>query len=390
MRIAHVADSHFFELSRFEECIRLHDWIAEDARQRGCSAWVHSGDLYERKSTPRERDAAAAWVQKMSRCGPGVLVRGNHDALDDLPLLERLDTDRSPVHVVEGARVLDVGGATVACLGWPQRGRLAALLPDRSKEEVEQAAGEALRAVLRGLGAELAKAAESRPRLFVGHAMVRGSITSTGQPLVGCDFELGLEDLGLVGAADAFLLGHIHKAQNWEINGAPVIYPGSPRRTAFGELEPKGYVVLDCDGHGVRWEFVEAPATRMVHVELTWTRDGCFFYEDGRQPHENELQALDGAEVRLRYEVAADQREAARAGAAEMTQLVRTIGAVSVKVEEVVVAETRSRTPEVARAVTLPDKLEALWAARGFDPGARRAQLIGKVLAVESEVQSAA
>jgi exonuclease SbcD len=382
MRIAVVADSHYFELSRFEECIRLHNWIAQDARARGCSRWLHAGDVYERKSTPRERDAVASWVQEMTECvGPGVIVRGNHDAIDDLPLLQRLETKRQEVVVVEGAQVVDFDDVAIACLAWPQRGRLAALLPDRSKEEVEQAAGEALRAVLRGLGDQLAACDEGVPRLFLAHAMVRGSITSTGQPLVGCDFELGLEDLALCRGADAYLLGHIHKGQSWEINGAPVIYPGSPRRTAFGELEAKGYVVLDCDGHGVRWEFVEAPATKMVQLE-------------GRFEHgvlERDDADVQGAEVRLRYTVAPDEREAARAtaeGARDM--LISVEGAVSVKVEEVVESSTRSRTPEVARAVTLTDKLEALWTARGFEPGDRRNALIGKVLAVESEVLSAA
>ncbi len=381
MRFALIADSHFHEASRFEECQRLHTWIAQDAAARGCTAWLHAGDLYEKKSSPRERDAAAAWVQQMGRlCGPGVIVRGNHDAIDDLPLLERLDTDRQAVHVVEGARVVRLGPASIACLAWPQRGRLAALLPDRSKEEVEQAAGDALRDVLRGLGQELAECPEDGPRLFLGHVMVRGSKTSTGQPLVGCDFELGLEDLVLVGAADAYLLGHIHKGQDWKVNGSPAIYPGSPRRTAFGELEPKGYVVIEHDQHGLRWEFVEAPATPMVQLEGTWR--GRLELDEAFNP--------DGAEVRLRYHVAADEREAARAEVEDYARELVVVGALSVKVEEVVETTTRSRTPEVAAARTLADKLQALWLARQFEPGDRRLALLGKLSAVEEESRNAA
>src|SRR6185436_749582 len=90
--LAHVADSHFYEHSRFEECIRLHNWIAEDAKARGVELTVHAGDVYERKSTPLERQAAAAWFQLMAALGPVVVARGNHDAIDDLPLLERLET----------------------------------------------------------------------------------------------------------------------------------------------------------------------------------------------------------------------------------------------------------------------------------------------------------
>ena len=87
-----------------------------------------------------------------------------------------------------------------------------------------------------------------------------------------------MEDLALVGA-DAYVLGHIHKSQAWDIGGAPVIYPGSPRRTDFGELEPKGYVIVDVTDSGgvVSWEFVEAPATPMLHFEVFW--DGSSLVE---------------------------------------------------------------------------------------------------------------
>lgn len=405
--MALVADSHFHEASRFEECLRLHDWIANDAAARGCNAWLHAGDVYEKRSTPIERDAVGAWVQQMGRLGPGVIVRGNHDAVDDLRILERLDTDRNPVHVVQDARVVRLPGVSIACLSWPQRARLAALLPDRSKEEVEAAAGDALRAVLRGLGHELEGCPESDCRLFLGHVMVRGSRTSVGQPLVGCDFELGLEDLALVGSADAFLLGHIHKGQDWDVAGAPAIYPGSPRRTAFGELEPKGYVVVEHDGHGLRWEFVEAPATPMVQLEAEYkvtTPAGMgapahhfvvFDTEDG-QGRIGGMPGFGyppcrGAEVRLRYRVADDQREAAAAHAEEWRRFaLEHAGVLSVKVEEVVTVDTRARTPEVAAARTLTDKVQALWTAQQFDPGDRLGGLLAKLGEVEEEARHAA
>jgi exonuclease SbcD len=106
---------------------------------------------------------------------------------------------------------------------------------------------------------------------------VRGSVTSTGQPLVGCDLEVGLEDLALV-QADAYLLGHIHKGQAWEIAGAPCVYPGSPRRTSFGESEAKGYTIVTVEGHAATTEFVELPTTPMLHFSGLW-RDGAMQLE---------------------------------------------------------------------------------------------------------------
>lgn len=376
MKLAVIADSHFDEHSRFDECKRIHSWIAKDAEARGCTAWLHAGDVFERRSTPAERLAVADWVEEMrSRVGPGIIVRGNHDALGDLPLFERLHG--TPVTVVEDARVVDLYGARIACMAWPNRGRIAALSPD---SKLDTWIDDALRNVLRGLGAQ-------RPDLFLGHCMARGSITSTGQPLVGHDLEVGLEDLALVGA-DAYLIGHVHKGQQWEISGAPCVYPGSPRRANFGEIEPKGYVVVEMDGRriGSDWvastEFVETPATRMLHFEAEW-QDGDLRADwaefDGQAPH---------AEIRFRYTCTSENREAAAARASERADSWRARGAVHVKVEEVLDVQTRARVPEVARATSLIDKLDAFWESKRVDVTARRQQLHEKATAIETRLRA--
>lgn len=380
-RVAVVADSHFCEDSRFDECVRLHQWIADNIETRDVQLVVHTGDVYERKSTPLERAAAAEWVRAVAEHAPVLIVRGNHDAIDDLPLFERLATSHQVV-VEQAARVHVLGGVAVAAMAWPRKSALLAASGAEGKEFGEQVAGDALRAVLRGLALELDL--WSGPKLFAAHAMVRGSETSTGQPLVGHDMELGLEDLALAGA-QAYLLGHIHKSQAWHIGNAPVIYPGSPRRTAFGELEPKGYVIVDVSSAGdVTWEFVEAPATPMFHVTNEWGvgEDGSFGWLAGAH---GEPESVAGAELRFRYHVPSNQREGARAAALVLRDRWLAEGATLVKVEEVVIAEARSRTPEVARAVTLRDKLEAFWVSKSFDPGARRSALLEKVVKLEEE-----
>ena len=54
--IATMGDSHWKERSpRWEECCRIHNWIADDMTERGVSAFVHTGDLVDGPSTPRER-----------------------------------------------------------------------------------------------------------------------------------------------------------------------------------------------------------------------------------------------------------------------------------------------------------------------------------------------
>lgn len=351
MKIAFVSDSHFAEDSRFEECIRLHHWIASDAMARGCEALLHAGDLFERRSTPKERLAVVEWLAYLAASMAIVMVRGNHDAPGDLTLLSWLQD--GPAVTEQPCRMVVARWLHIACLPWPSRASI--LAGAQSREDGEQQIAEAMRDVLRGLRSE----EPGVTTLFLGHCMVRDSRTSTGQPLVGCDVEVGLEDLALVGA-DAYLLGHIHLHQQWDIDGAPVIYPGSPRRTAFGESEAKGYVVLTVEeGRGVvGWEFVEAPATPMVHIDTKWETDRLTFptWVPGD---------VVGAEVRLRWRVEPEHRQAARAAAETQRAALLGLGALSVKLEEVVVATTRARAPEVAAALTVRDKLRALWTSRG-------------------------
>lgn len=373
MKIAIIADSHFDERSRFDECIRIHEWIANDAGKRGCTAWIHTGDVYERRSTPNERRAVVEWVESMqSHVGSGVIVRGNHDAPVDLWPLGHLETNDGDhfVNVIESAQVVTLEGVKIQCVPWPSR---ASLLGD-SREQSEQSIADALRDVLRGLWLSRA----TSPRILVSHAMVRGSVTSTGQPLTGCDCELGLEDLALC-ESDFYALGHIHMPQDWTINGAPVVYPGSPRRTAFGETEAKGYVVVEFDGPRlVGWERVATPCTPMLLLNAEYSFDIGFAHSVfGYDPT--------GAEIRLRYTTAQEHREMARAGANEERDSLLARGAISVKLEEVVTVDARARVPEVATARTLDDQLKAYWDSQPAGPNdAQRTRMLTKLHTLEA------
>lgn len=378
MKIAFVADSHFDSHSRFAECVRLHDWIAEDARAQGVTLVCHAGDVFERKSNAEERAAVADWIAKVTSFAAVMIVRGNHDGPGCLPLFERLESDW-PIWVEEGAGLHRLDGAAVAAVAWPSLATLGAA-SGASGAALEQTAHAALCDVLRGLGAELADVEPDLPRILLMHAMVDGSVTSHGQPLIGAELHVGLDDLALAGC-DFIAIGHIHKGQEWTVGGVPVVYPGSPRRTSFGESEPKGYVIATFEGRQlVGWERREVPATPMVDVEATW-KLGDLFLDRGSS---DETPVIAGAEVRVRYAVTSDAREAAKAAAEEWRADLLARGAVSAKFEERVLAETRARQPEIAAATTLPAKLDALWAAKGVEPDAeRRGRLMSKLAAVQ-------
>src|SRR4051812_41528627 len=90
LRFALVGDSHFCADSRFAETIRVHDYIADDIASQGVDFIAHGGDLWERRSVPEDRLAAALWIQTCANIAPFFIVRGNHDVVGDLQILAKL------------------------------------------------------------------------------------------------------------------------------------------------------------------------------------------------------------------------------------------------------------------------------------------------------------
>jgi DNA repair exonuclease SbcCD nuclease subunit len=382
-KIFSMGDHHFDVSSRWDECLRVHRWISDLAEQEKPDLFISTGDIYERASTPAERMAVSDLLRALAEVCPVLIVKGNHDLHRDCALLGRLRT-KHPVVVEEGAGVHVFGTVAVAAMAWPDRARiLARTHDDHAGEGPDALAQRLLRDAMRGLGQALS--AHDGPRVAAGHFMVDGSVTSVGQPLVGLPMNVGLADLALL-RAQIVLMGHIHKPQHWDHDGVPMVYSGSPYRTTYGELEEKSIVEVMFDAHGaMTWDRIATPCSRMYLTEDVWS-NGSFTMEP--QLHMPGVSAAH-AEIRFRYTVDPDQRDAARFEAHVWKARWLEQGALDVRVEEVVNTTTRARAPEVAQAMSLADKLHALWRARNDVPEDERAQrLINKASMLETEVAS--
>ena len=365
-------DHHYKRGDRWVECLRIHAWILDEVRHRRPALFVSTGDLYDGPSTPEERIALASFLVGVAEVCPVLVCRGNHDRPRDLELLGGL-ASRFPITVEEGAGghlirtpepldrevgpddiVTDFTPIAVGAFAWPSRPSIMRALGARSSEEVGALGREALRSVFRGLGDRLRlEAAEGRRTILVGHAhVVSATVQEDGQPLpFGEQIAVGLEDLELAGA-EATLLGHIHLAQRWDRPAGPIAYCGSPFRNTFGEADAKSITSLRFLGSGgVELERIPTPAAPMVLIRSL-----------------EELEAKRGeltpdAEVRLRYDVQPQDREAAAAAVAAATG---GLDVSRLKIEERVQSTTVARAPEVAAARGTAAQLVELW-KRGGD-----------------------
>lgn len=386
IRLAHTSDLHIDERGRLDDTVRVLEAFREQAAEAKVDLILIAGDLFERRSTPAERNVLADFLQTASAVAPVFVVKGNHDAKEDLEIFNHLE-------VVNEVRLLDrPTAAPGSAITWMVNcGRMVGLLAlpwfDKAylvagvdatvdAETTRQATIAAARDLLVCLRAEASRVrAVGAVPILATHIMLGGSVVATGQILIGQSVELSPSDLLEVGAAYV-ACGHIHKRQEWF--GGRVAYSGSPNRCNFGESEPKGWnlVTLTDGGEFVSNEFRELPARRMVLIEEDWTDPDAVRRVSGTDD-------VAGALVRWRYRIRAEDlhlvdEAAIRAG-------LEIGGAHEIVIEPVVVAETRARTPEIVKAQSTAEKLDFYLAAKGVVlEDAARARVHAKLATLEA------
>jgi exonuclease SbcD len=351
MRILHLADLHEkLTGPRTDECRRILDMIPEQAREAKPDVIIVAGDVYDRRSTPEERLYLASIFSALDDVAPVFAISGNHDDPEDLRLFHEW---RPTIRVITEPTITSYENLNLAFLPWPSLGHLAAAIgPQVSIAERREVAKAALIDVLRGFKA--LRLDPPSPSLLVAHMPVTGASMDSGQPVSGGEeIALSADELLECGAAGV-ALGHIHLRQQMRTgDGRPVWYAGAPFRGSFGEAAgEKGGLLWDwIDG---AWKVTpwDVPARPMVLVEAQYADDTFVV---------SEHDTLKAAEVRLRIEFPADQREAARERAEAWKRLAEAADALSVTIEERPISVSRTRCAEIEKARTIADKLTA-WA----------------------------
>lgn len=383
MLIATVADTHITERPRpggytLEEQIQQLIWIGEEAHDQGAAALLHAGDLFDRASTPAERNAAIRVVRCWSEWFPVVIVRGNHDRRGDLWFLGELRTPHE-VTVVDRPEVVHLleGNLKVGCLPWPSRATLAAWMGSTSALEVSNGVVGGINAVLRGLEVQFTEGdIDDAPRVLLAHAELGDAVMDNGQPVAGrCDVPLSATDL-LETGADVVLLGHIHLHQTFA--DGRIAYAGSPRPNTFGEAGPHGFCLVEVDrGDAPYIEHRVAPGRKMITEELDL---------NGGE-HVAIPRTRAGQAVRITYEVEESERKSAALVAEARRDELLAAGAHSVKLVPTIKTTHRVRSHDMVTATNMEDRLRALWKDAGSAPG-REAEIIEKLNQLEQEIGS--
>lgn len=381
IRIAHFSDLHYGP-KNLVEADRCFAAAIDRAIALGADAAVVSGDTTDHGldlHAPAVGRLAAQLRRLTDRC-PVLMLQGtfSHEPPGTLSVF-RLLSGRYPLHVAERIEqvALTAQGQWRPSNGWafevlPAGTRaLFSCLPTVNKAvvaatvgaaEAAQAVGEYLALLLRGYAPihRLARA-QGVPTIGVSHGTVFGSLSEHGVPMAGFDHEFTTG--ALFGAeAQAFMLGHIHRHQAWEMDGAAgrqcIAYAGSIGRFHYGEEGDKGLLWWEVGADQARCTLEPTPARRTVDIVFEGRPDLDALRAAVAQ------QDIAGAFVRVRWTVADEDRH--QVDRAAIGQLLA--GAAETKLVGRIVPVARTRATGISQLPSLADKVR-MWAkVNGIEP----------------------
>ncbi len=370
MKILHCADLHIREkdIEEIDRCLQM---IVITAQQEKPDLAVIAGDMFDNrdvKVASLTAITAIGFVSALADVCPVAIVIGTPSHDGDSPRIMRYVRGEFPVLVAEKPMQVILSGSEFKSEedneGYGlQPDAILTLIPQPTKQyfqtqsdikTADQEIGQAMSGLFMGFGA---RAAEYKcPHILVYHGGISGASLSTGQNLTGQDIEVSVDQLNMAGA-DLNLCGHIHAAQQL---GDRTFYAGSPYRTNWGEMEPKGFWMHSeeaCPGDVMRFQsrFIETPARRAIRFQRNLTDPENIepMYADG----------VTGADVRIDLTVWQDEAEKIDKEAIRQEWLDQ--GAADVDIRIIRVPRENVRAAEVLKAETLRDKISRMAELRG-------------------------
>jgi exonuclease SbcD len=240
--------------------------------------------------------------------------------------------------------VLTIGADVVfTCLPTVHKGQLAAAV---GAQQAATALGDVLSDFLSAAGRVNAELRDAGIRTVgISHGTVNGCTTEHGVTMAGFDHEFSLGAL-FEAQCDAFMLGHIHKHQQWERLGRTVAYPGSIGRFHYGEEGAKGYLLWDVDAGKAEATLVETPARETLSIDFDGPPDMARLAEIAASANDKF--------VRVRWQVDEEHRQSVdRDAIAALFS-----GAAELKVEARILPVIRSRAQGIALEATVDRKIE--------------------------------
>lgn len=292
IQFIHTADVHFGmeNYGRIDPKTGIHtrlldferafNFCIDTAIEKKVDFFLFSGDAYKTTNpSPTQQKLLLNCLLRLYKAGiPAIIVVGNHDnplsygkanSLDvfgqlpiegfyvvDKPMIISLNTKNGPVNIVG--------------IPWPSRTSIAINSTHilKTAAEITEYISRAVSSIIKDFAQQLDPLV---PAVLAGHLTVSSGVFSGSEKraIYGND-PLFLPSQLAIPPYDYVALGHLHRHQDLNKNGIPIVYAGSIERIDFGERkEDKGFCLVTIESKGkTKYEFIKTPMRPFIQVEV--------------------------------------------------------------------------------------------------------------------------
>lgn len=297
VRFIHTADIHFgmenygkinpktgihSRLLDFEKSLNT---CIDYAIEQNVDFFMFSGDAYKTATpSPTQQKLLMRCFMRLYQAKiPVVIIVGNHDnplsfgKANSLDIFGCLPIDGFHLFAKPDALLLETKSGPIQIVGipWPNRHNIA-LKEDyfaQSACDITEQISQALATIITKLAASLDP---TLPAILAGHLTVSNGLFSGSErkAIYGQDPILLPSQLAIA-PFDYVALGHLHRFQNVNEGGIPIVYSGSIDRIDFGERkEEKGFcdVSISADKK-TSFEFIQLKTRPFIQIDVELEED---------------------------------------------------------------------------------------------------------------------
>lgn len=292
IRFIHTADIHFGmeNYGRIDAKTGIHSRLLDFeqslnscidyAIQEQVDFFMFSGDAYK-TATPsptQQKLLMRCFMRLYAAKIPVVIVVGNHDnplsfgKANSLDIFACLPIDGFYLFAKPDSLLLQTKSGPIQIVGipWPNRHNIA--LNEnyyaQSAHDITDHISQALSAIIAKLAAKLDP---TLPAILAGHLTVSNGLFSGSErkAIYGNDPILMPSQLAIP-PFDYVALGHLHRFQNLNDGGIPIVYSGSIDRIDFGERkEEKGFCLVSITkDKACSFEFIQLDTRPFIQIDI--------------------------------------------------------------------------------------------------------------------------
>lgn len=330
IRFVHTADVHFGmeNYGRIDSQTGIHtrlldferafNFCIDNAIAQNVDFFLFCGDAYKTANpSPTQQKLMLKCLLRLYKAGiPAVIVVGNHDnplsygkassleVFGDLPLEGFYVIDKPTSLLLQTKS----GPVQIVGIPWPTRNTISLSNKHvfKTAHEITSYISQAVSHIIADMASKLDP---SIPAVLASHMTVSSGVFSGSEKraIYGNDPVLLPSQLAIA-PFDYIALGHLHRFQNLNPNGIPIVYSGSIERVDFGERkEDKGFcVVTIVDKTSTTFEFIKSPMRPFIQIEVTLhnERNQTDQILDAIAQH-----TIDEAVIKILYHVPVDRKD---------------------------------------------------------------------------------